>query len=270
MNGEGPKRPGWPSRSRLPSPGGRMGCRLGPHPTSGSTLETLESSTSAVTGRRDLSDLFVRTAIEILAHLGCHAPLFDDPVPIFTTNDALDLGSNMLETRRDQEVRRLGAHALVFPDRELDGFHTALVGALASPVGKGRVHPFHCSVVRLQLLVALSENAFIPRLSNCTGRVFCHETTGVERVPSIRPNRGACVLRYEGVLREEEVAAGNPAVYVQARAGPAQATMTERHVHAAQVAFPGAAERAEDRVVAGVVESAIIGPDATTDSGGHV
>ena len=28
--------------------------------------------------------------------------------------------------------------------------------------------------------------------------------------------------------------------------------MTERYVHAAQVAFPGAAERAEDRVFAGL------------------
>lgn len=48
--------------------------------------------------------------------------------------------------------------------------------------------------------------------------------------------------------------AGNPAVYVQARAGRAQATMTERYVHAAQVAFPGAAENAEDRLFASVTE----------------
>jgi integrase len=45
-----------------------------------------------------------------------------------------------------------------------------------------------------------------------------------------------------------DAAGGNPAVYVQARAGHAQATMTERYVHAAQVAFPGAAERAEERI----------------------
>jgi hypothetical protein len=42
------------------------------------------------------------------------------------------------------------------------------------------------------------------------------------------------------------------AVYVQARAGHAQATMTERYVHAAQVAFPGAAEKAEVRLFAAV------------------
>jgi integrase len=38
----------------------------------------------------------------------------------------------------------------------------------------------------------------------------------------------------------------------KARAGHAQATMTERYVHAAQVAFPGAAEKAEERLFAGV------------------
>jgi hypothetical protein len=32
-------------------------------------------------------------------------------------------------------------------------------------------------------------------------------------------------------------------------AGHAQATMTERYLRAAQVAFPGAAERAEERVL---------------------
>jgi integrase len=49
-----------------------------------------------------------------------------------------------------------------------------------------------------------------------------------------------------------DAAAGNPAVYVQARAGHAQATMTERYVHAAQVAFPGAADRSEERLFGGL------------------
>jgi hypothetical protein len=37
-----------------------------------------------------------------------------------------------------------------------------------------------------------------------------------------------------------------------ARAGNAQATMTERYVHAAQVASPGAADRAEERLYGAV------------------
>lgn len=70
---------------------------------------------------------------------------------------------------------------------------------------------------------------------------------GIER--TIRPWHD---LRHTALTHD--AAAGNPAVYVQARAGHAQATMTERYVHAAQVAFPGAAERAEDRLFAGVTE----------------
>ncbi len=68
---------------------------------------------------------------------------------------------------------------------------------------------------------------------------------GIER--TIRPWHD---LRHTALTHD--AAAGNPAVYVQARAGHAQATMTERYVHAAQVAFPGAAERVEDRVFGGV------------------
>ena len=41
---------------------------------------------------------------------------------------------------------------------------------------------------------------------------------------------------------------------VQARAGHAQATMTERYVHAAQVAFPGAADEAEERLFGAVAD----------------
>ena len=43
-------------------------------------------------------------------------------------------------------------------------------------------------------------------------------------------------------------AAGNPQIYVQARAGHSQGSITERYMHAAQVLFPGAAERSENRM----------------------
>jgi integrase len=45
-----------------------------------------------------------------------------------------------------------------------------------------------------------------------------------------------------------EAAAGNPAVYVQMKAGHSQGTITERYIHAAQVLFPGAAEKGEARI----------------------
>jgi integrase len=45
-----------------------------------------------------------------------------------------------------------------------------------------------------------------------------------------------------------EAAAGNPHAYVQAKAGHSQSTITDRYIHAAQVLFPGAAEKAEERM----------------------
>jgi hypothetical protein len=44
-----------------------------------------------------------------------------------------------------------------------------------------------------------------------------------------------------------DAAVGNPNAYVQAKVGHSQFS-TERYVHAAQVAFPGAADRAEERL----------------------
>jgi len=95
--------------------------------------------------------------------------------------------------------------------------------------------------------------------------VFCHPQLGTPLDPSKvsgymrkaikkaaieRPIRPWHDLRHTALTHD--AAAGNPAVYVQARAGHAQATMTERYVHAAQVAFPGAAERSEERLFSGL------------------
>lgn len=46
-------------------------------------------------------------------------------------------------------------------------------------------------------------------------------------------------------------AAGNPQIYVQARAGHSQGSITERYMHAAQVLFPGAAAKSEERMFGG-------------------
>lgn len=45
-----------------------------------------------------------------------------------------------------------------------------------------------------------------------------------------------------------DAAVGSPNAYVQSRAGHSQFAVTERYIHAAQVAFPGAAELAEGRL----------------------
>jgi hypothetical protein len=53
--------------------------------------------------------------------------------------------------------------------------------------------------------------------------------------------------------------AGNPQAYVQLRAGHSQGAITERYIHAAQVLFPGAAQRGEDRIFGELGDKAIKG-----------
>lgn len=45
-----------------------------------------------------------------------------------------------------------------------------------------------------------------------------------------------------------DAAVGNPNAYVQAKAGHSQFSITERYIHVAEVAFPGAVERSEERM----------------------
>jgi integrase len=56
-------------------------------------------------------------------------------------------------------------------------------------------------------------------------------------------------LRHTALTMDATV--GNPNAYVQAKAGHSQFSITERYVHAAQVAFPGAVERSEERLFGG-------------------
>jgi integrase len=92
--------------------------------------------------------------------------------------------------------------------------------------------------------------------------VFCHPQLGTPLDPSklarryLRP-----ALRQAGITKPfrpfhdlrhtaltHEAAAGNPMAYIQLKAGHSQGQITERYIHAAQVLFPGAAERGEARL----------------------
>jgi len=70
-----------------------------------------------------------------------------------------------------------------------------------------------------------------------------------------KPFRAWHDLRHTALTHE--AAAGNPAVYVQLRAGHSQGSITERYIHAAQVLFPRAAARGEARM---------FGPDVTAEA----
>jgi integrase len=92
--------------------------------------------------------------------------------------------------------------------------------------------------------------------------VFCHPALGTPLDPSklareymrpalarakiTKPFRPWHDLRHTSLTHE--AAAGNPQAYVQLKAGHSQGSITERYIHAAQVLFPGAAERGEERM----------------------
>jgi hypothetical protein len=90
--------------------------------------------------------------------------------------------------------------------------------------------------------------------------VFSHPALGTPLDPSKLTTyaRKALVLAGvgEGFRRgtgsatrlDGDAAAGIPAMFVQAKAGHAQGSTTERHLHAAKTSFPDAAELAESRL----------------------
>jgi len=92
--------------------------------------------------------------------------------------------------------------------------------------------------------------------------VFCHPERGtpvdpsklaraylrpaLERAGVDKPFRPFHDLRHTSLTHE--AAAGNPQAYVQLKAGHSQGAITERYIHAAQVLFPGAAAKGEERM----------------------
>ncbi len=91
--------------------------------------------------------------------------------------------------------------------------------------------------------------------------VFCHPALGTPLDPSkltgyarkalARANVGEAFRPWHGLRHTsltETAAAGVPAMFVQAKAGHAQGSTTERYLHAARTSYPDAAELAEARL----------------------
>jgi integrase len=76
----------------------------------------------------------------------------------------------------------------------------------------------------------------------------------LKRAEITKPFRTWHDLRHTALTHE--AAAGNPAIYVQLKAGHSQGSITERYLHAAQVLFPGAAAKGEERLFGSVEEVA--------------
>jgi integrase len=80
-----------------------------------------------------------------------------------------------------------------------------------------------------------------------TGKLAqCYLKPALARAGFEKPFRPFHDLRHTSLTHA--AAAGNPQIYVQARAGHSQGSITERYMHAAQVLFPGAAARSEERM----------------------
>jgi len=95
--------------------------------------------------------------------------------------------------------------------------------------------------------------------------VFCHQALGTPLDPSklttyarkalVRAGVGEGFRPWHGLRHTaltETAAAGVPSMFVQAKAGHAQGSTTERYLHAGQTSYPDAAELAEARLFVGV------------------
>ena len=79
----------------------------------------------------------------------------------------------------------------------------------------------------------------------------------LKRAGVTKPFRPFHDLRHTALTHE--AAAGNPMSYIQLKAGHSQSQVTERYIHAAQVLFPGAAVRGEERMFGRRIEPATSG-----------
>ena len=110
-------------------------------------------------------------------------------------------------------------------------------------------------------VAALEEQFLASRYQGADCIVFCHEALGTPLDPSKLTTYVRAAFRHARIgkpfrpwhgLRHtaltETAAAGVPAMFVQAKAGHAQGSTTERYLHAAKTAYPDAAELAEARL----------------------
>jgi integrase len=133
-------------------------------------------------------------------------------------------------------------------------------GEMTSPKSRAGRRVVHLGP---QAIGVLEEQFTVSRYREASCVVFCHEALGTPLDPSkltsfarrafkraaiekpFRPWHG---LRHTALT--ETAAAGVPSMFVQAKAGHAQGSTTERYLHARQTTFPDAAELAEARLFA--------------------
>jgi integrase len=131
-------------------------------------------------------------------------------------------------------------------------------GEMTSPKSRAGRRVVHLGP---QAIGVLEEQFTVSRYRDAACVVFCHEALGTPLDPSkltgyarkafkaaaiSKPFRPWHGLRHTALT--ETAAAGVPAMFVQAKAGHAQGSTTERYLHAAKTAYPDGAELAEARM----------------------
>jgi integrase len=125
-----------------------------------------------------------------------------------------------------------------------------------------RVTPAMKAITGRSMIFSDRDGPLISAFQGDDELVFCHPQKGAPIDPArlarehLRPALHAAAiskpfrpfhdLRHTALTHD--AAAGNPLAYIQQRAGHSQTSITERYIHAAQVQFRGAAERAEARM----------------------
>ncbi|HXH34995.1 MAG TPA: tyrosine-type recombinase/integrase [Plantibacter sp.] len=146
-------------------------------------------------------------------------------------------------------------------DQRLRVAQSFVRGEMTTPKSKAGRRTIHLGAVAI---AALEEQFRASRYREPDSIVFCHEALGTPLDPSKLATYAKAAFRTAAIekpfrpwhgLRHtaltETAAAGVPSMFVQAKAGHAQASTTERYLHANKTAYPDAAELAEARLFSG-------------------
>lgn len=167
----------------------------------------------------------------------------------------VDLGTAL----RRGELLALRWSAVNLPEGKLEVREALVRGRFTTPKSRASRRAIEIGPRTQEALAALRQ---VTLYRDDDDLVFCHPYTGkpldpgtiskrflkpaLARAGITKPFRPFHDLRHTALTHA--AAAGNPQAYVQMRAGHSQGAITERYIHFAQVLFPGAAERTEERM----------------------
>jgi integrase len=148
---------------------------------------------------------------------------------------------------------------LDLPEARLHVRRAIVRGQLTTPKSRAGKRTIHLGPRTITLL---EDHARQVRFTAAGDYVFAHPQLGAPLDPArltrsrLRPalNAAGIATSFRALhdLRHtsltHDAAAGNPAAYIQHRAGHSSAAITERYIHAAQTVFPHAPAKTEDRL----------------------